>query len=254
MHTPLPTPLTPVLPVWFAGGANDKSKPAAQAPGEEPQRSTDRIRVLLADDHQLVRAGLRLLLAEMKPFEVVAEAGDGLEALRMIELHAPDIALLDVSMPGMSGLAALREVRAKHPQTKVLVLSMYDNQEYVTDAIQSGAAGYLLKDCAVDELARALAAVARGETYLSPSVSRQLARAIANPGGGVADSPLTPRQEEILRLVAGGRSSKEIAQQLGLSVKTVETHRAQIMDRLAIRDLAGLVRYAVRSGLISSEE
>ncbi len=254
MNSLLPASRPPSLPAWFAGAESEKSEATAPALDGESQCTTSRIRVVLADDHQLVRAGLRLLLAGMNQFEVVAEAGDGSEALRLIALHNPSIALLDVSMPGMGGLEALREVRATHPHTKVLLLSMYDNQEYVTDAIQSGAAGYLLKDCAVDELARALAAVARGEIYLSPSVSHQLARAITHPGGGVAGSPLTPRQQEILRLVAGGGSSKEIAQQLGLSVKTVETHRAQIMDRLAIRDLAGLVRYAVRSGLISSEE
>ncbi|MEQ1803939.1 MAG: response regulator transcription factor [Burkholderiaceae bacterium] len=254
MNTPLPTPLLPRVSTWFAGGTNVRSEPVQDAPHDVPQRAIGRVRVVLTDDHQLVRAGLRLLLAQMPLIEVVAEAGDGFEALRQIALHEPAIALLDVSMPGMSGLEVLREVRARHPQTKVLVLSMYDNQEYVTEAIQAGAAGYLLKDCAVDELARAMAAVARGETYLSPSVSHQLVRAITHPSGSLADSPLTPRQEEILRLVAGGGSSREIAQQLGLSVKTVETHRAQIMDRLAIHDLAGLVRYAVRTGLISSDE
>ncbi len=211
-------------------------------------------RVVLADDHQLMRAGLRLLLDAMPDIEVVGEAGDGFEALHLVARFEPEVALLDIAMPGMTGLAVLREVRAKHPKTKVLLLSMYDSRDYVTEAIRSGAAGYLIKDAAVDELARALAAVARGETYLSPSISSQLAQAIMSPAAAAADSELTPRQEEVLRLVARGRSSKEIALELKLSIKTVETHRAQIMDRLDIRDLAGLVRYAVRTGLVSSDE
>jgi DNA-binding NarL/FixJ family response regulator len=211
-------------------------------------------RIVLADDHQLMRAGLRVLLDAMPDIEVVGEAGDGFEALHLVARFEPDVALLDIAMPGMTGLAVLREVRAKHPKTRVLLLSMYDSRDYVTEAIRSGAAGYLIKDAAVDELARALAAVARGETYLSPSISSQLAQAIMSPAAAAADSELTPRQEEVLRLVARGRSSKEIALELKLSIKTVETHRAQIMDRLDIRDLAGLVRYAVRSGLVSSDE
>ncbi len=211
-------------------------------------------RVVLADDHQLMRAGLRVLLDAMPDIEVVGEAGDGFEALHLVARFEPEVALLDIAMPGMTGLAVLREVRAKHPKTKVLMLSMYDGRDYVTEAIRSGAAGYLIKDAAVDELARALAAVARGETYLSPSISSQLAQAIMSPTAKAADSELTPRQEEVLRLVARGHSSKEIALELKLSIKTVETHRAQIMDRLDIRDLAGLVRYAIRIGLVSSDE
>jgi DNA-binding NarL/FixJ family response regulator len=239
---------------WFARAGNGSTGPALGSAGPAPQPSTVRIRVVLADDHRLVRAGLRLLLAGMPQFEVVAEASNGSEAVRVVAQHAPDIAVLDVSMPGVSGLAALREMRATHPNTKVLLLSMYDNQEYVTEAIQSGAAGYLLKDCAVDELARALSAVALGQTYLSPGVSRQVARAISNPKEKGPDGLLTMRQAEILRHVALGQSSREIAQQLSLSIKTVESHRNQIMGRLGIRDLAGLVRYAVRNGMISSEE
>jgi DNA-binding NarL/FixJ family response regulator len=212
------------------------------------------IRVLLADDHQLMRAGVRALLDDMAGVEVVAEAGDGLEALRLIALHAPTIALLDIAMPGMNGLDVLRAVRARYPATQVILLSMYDSSDYVAGAIQAGAAGYLIKDSAVTELAQALAAVAAGGRWLSPRISRQLAEAIANPAGAPATTELTVRQEEVLRLVARGRSSKEIARQLGLSIKTVETHRAQIMDRLDIHDLAGLVRYAVRNGLVSSEE
>jgi DNA-binding NarL/FixJ family response regulator len=212
------------------------------------------IRILLADDHQLVRAGLRSLLDSMDGIEVVAEAADGAEALRQIAQLAPDIALLDIAMPGITGIDVLREVRIKHPGTKVLLLSMYDSRDYVTSAIQAGAAGYLIKDSAVVELSQALAAVASGQTYLSPRISRQLAEAISHPVPLGATAELTLRQEEVLRLVARGRSSKEIARELTLSIKTIETHRAQIMDRLDIHDLAGLVRYAVRNGLVSSDD
>jgi DNA-binding NarL/FixJ family response regulator len=203
------------------------------------------IRILLADDHQLVRAGLRSLLDSMDGIEVVAEAADGAEALRQIAQLAPDIALLDIAMPGITGIDVLREVRIKHPGTKVLLLSMYDSRDYVTSAIQ---------DSAVVELSQALAAVASGQTYLSPRISRQLAEAISHPVPLGATAELTLRQEEVLRLVARGRSSKEIARELTLSIKTIETHRAQIMDRLDIHDLAGLVRYAVRNGLVSSDD
>lgn len=210
------------------------------------------MRVLLADDHHLVRAGLRALLAELPDVEVVAEAGDGAEAVQLAGQHHPDIALLDISMPRLGGLAALHPMQRAAPATRVLLLSMHDDDAYVTEAIHSGAAGYLMKDCAVEELALALRAVARGDCYLSPAISRKLALAFKR--GAAATPVLTSRQTEILRLVAQGRSSKEIARTLALSIKTVETHRAQIMERLGIRDVAGLVRYAVRSGLVTAAE
>lgn len=227
--------------------------PTPRRRGEAPA-ATPRVSVVLVDDHQLVRAGLRLLLETMPQFEVVAEARDGQEALHQIATQAPAIALLDVSMPGMNGLRALREIRTRYPRTRVLLLSMYDNPEYVTEAIQCGAAGYLLKDAAVDELARALAAVARGETYLSPAITSHVLRAMSAPSAVGDSGELTLRQEQVLRLVTRGHTSKEIALALGLSIKTVETHRNQIMKRLGIHDLAGLVRYAVRSGLIADDE
>jgi len=210
-------------------------------------------RILLADDHNLVRAGLRALLESMPGVEVVAEASDGEEAVRLVKELAPSIALLDIAMPRLSGLAALREIRISAPATRVVLLSMYDNHEYVTEAIQSGAAGYLIKDAAVNELALALAAVERGDTYLSPSVSRKLAQAFITRAEPAQESLLTARQTEVLCLVARGFSSKEAARHLNLSVKTVETHRAQIMDRLDIHDLAGLVRYAIRNDLVGDE-
>lgn len=210
------------------------------------------MRVLLADDHRLVRAGLRALLTEIPEVDVVAEACDGLQAVALTQQHQPDIALLDISMPNLGGLAALRQLGDAAPATRVVILSMHDDDAYVTEAIRAGAAGYLIKDCAVEELAQALQAVARGDCYLSPSVSRKLAHAFKN--GANAAPVLTPRQTDILRQVAQGASSKEIARALNLSIKTIETHRAQIMERLSIRDVAGLVRYAVRSGLITAAE
>jgi DNA-binding NarL/FixJ family response regulator len=213
-----------------------------------------KLRVLMADDHKLVRAGLRALLDAMPDVEVVAEVSDGMEAVRLVTELVPDVALLDIAMPILGGLPALHRIQAAGLATRVVLLSMYDNDEYVTQAVRAGAAGYLVKDAAVEELALALAAVRRGDTYLSPAISRKLAQAFTAGVDGQASVALTPRQTEILCLVARGRSSKEIARDLDLSVKTVETHRAQIMERLEIRELAGLVRYAVRIGLVSTDE
>ncbi len=211
------------------------------------------MRILLADDHKLVRAGLRMLLDAMPDVEVVAEVGDGVQALRLTLELQPDVALLDIAMPELSGLLVLHRVVEAKLKTRVLLLSMYENDEYVMEAVRAGAAGYIVKDAAVEELALALAAVARGDTYLSPSISRKLAQAF-NSGEAGAANVLTARQTEVLRLVALGRSSKEIARELELSIKTVETHRAQIMARLDIREVAGLVRYAIRSGLIAAND
>jgi DNA-binding NarL/FixJ family response regulator len=208
------------------------------------------MKVLLADDHRLVRAGLRALLDAMPSVEVVGEATDGEEAWQMIQELQPEAALLDIAMPKLSGLAVLQHVKAKGLATRVLLLSMYDNDEYVAEAVRAGAYGYLIKDAAVEELGLALDAVRRGDVYLSPAISRKLAQAFS---GGVRPTPgLTARQTQVLRLMALGNSSKEIARELDLSIKTVETHRTQIMDRLEIRDLAGLVRYAVRTGLVDA--
>lgn len=210
--------------------------------------------ILLADDHNLIRAGLRSLLEAMPDLCVVGEAADGTEALRMAQDLQPSIALLDIAMPGMSGIEVLRELRRHSLPIRVILLSMYDNKEYVLEAVQSGADGYLIKDAAVNELALALAAVQRGDTYLSASVSRKLADAFAGRNEPQAGPSLTPRQLDVLRLLARGSSNKEIARELDLSVKTVETHRALLMERLGIRDLAGLVRYAIRNGLISDQD
>jgi DNA-binding NarL/FixJ family response regulator len=209
------------------------------------------IRVLLADDHALVRAGIRSLLNAMDEVEVVAEASSGEEAIELAASSRPDVVLMDIAMKGITGLEAAARMRSRNPEARVVILSMHSGEEYVLQALRAGAAGYLLKDAATGELELALRSVMRGESWLSPAVSRQVVEGYAQRAGGEqAPEVLTARQREVLRLVASGKSTKEIAFLLNLSVKTVETHRAQIMERLGIRDVAGLVRYALRTGLV----
>ena len=209
------------------------------------------IRVLLADDHSLVRAGIRSLLGAMADVQVVAEASSGEEALELAAREQPDVVLMDIAMKGITGLDAAARMRERHPGVRVVILSMHSGEEYVLQALRAGAAGYLLKDAATGELELALRSVMRGESWLSPAVSRQVVEGYVQRAGAEAPPDvLTARQREVLRLVAGGKSTKEIAFFLNLSVKTVETHRAQIMERLGIRDVPGLVRYALRTGLV----
>jgi len=209
------------------------------------------IRVLLADDHALVRAGIRSLLNAMDEVEVIAEASSGEEAIELVAQNQPDVVLMDIAMKGITGLEAAARMRSRNPEVRVVILSMHSGEEYVLQALRAGAAGYLLKDAATGELELALRSVMRGESWLSPAVSRQVVEGyVQRAGGEQAPEVLTARQREVLRLVAGGKSTKEIAFLLNLSVKTVETHRAQIMERLGIRDVAGLVRYALRTGLV----
>jgi len=213
------------------------------------------LRVLLADDHALVRAGMRSLLRDIEGVEVVGEAADGGQALALAERERPDVVLLDIAMKGMNGLEAAARFRELHPGIKVIILSMHASEEYVLQALRAGAAAYLIKDSATAELELALRSVMRGETYLSPAISRQVVEGyVQRVGAGAGEDPLTPRQREVLKRIAEGRSTKEIAFDLGLSVKTVETHRAQIMERVGIRDVAGLVRYAMRTGLVPPEK
>lgn len=210
------------------------------------------IRVLLADDHTLVLAGIRGLLTRLPEVEVVGESADGRETLRLAEALRPDIVLLDIAMPGMNGLEVAQRLADVDPAIRVVILSMHASEEYVLRALRAGAAGYLLKDSAVAELELAIRAVARGETYLSPPVSKRVVDEYVARTGGIPDplAALTPRQREILQLVAEGHTSKDIAQRLGLSYRTIETHRNQLMKRLGVTDLTGLVRFAVRSGLV----
>jgi DNA-binding NarL/FixJ family response regulator len=212
------------------------------------------IRVLLADDHALFRAGVRRLLQSCEGVEVVGEAADGLEALRLSEQQRPDVLLMDIGMPGLNGVEAASRLAREGSRPRVVILSMHTGEEHVLRALRAGAAGYLLKDASPAELESAVRSAARGEAYLSPAISRYLVDDYVrrtSSGGGPLDR-LTPRQREVLQLIAEGNTTKAIATRLGLSVKTVETHRAQLMERLEVRDLAALVRLAVRLGLVES--
>ena len=212
-----------------------------------------KIRILLADDHALVRAGMKSLIESAEGFEVVGEASNGREAVRLAKALKPDVALFDIAMPELNGLDAARRVAAECPEVRVLILSMHSDPGYVREAMQAGTAGYVLKEAGVEELELAIRAVLRGERYLDPRVSKQVIEGYVRALEGEARPALTPRQREILQLIAEGRSTREIAERLHLSVKTVETHRAQVMDRLGIRDVAGLTRYAIRIGLVTDE-
>jgi len=213
------------------------------------------IRVLLADDHHLVRAGFRALLNSLGDVKVVAEAGDGDAALRLIEALQPDVALLDIAMPGLNGLQVAARAAQKCPSVRVIILSMHANEEYVLQALRVGAAGYLLKDAGTSELELAVRAVARGDTYLSPPVSKPViedyVRRVSSPPGSL--DRLTPRQRKVLQLIARGCSTKAMALELNISVKTIEAHRAKLMEQLDIHDIAGLVRYAIRVGLVPTD-
>ena len=213
------------------------------------------LRIVLADDHRLVRAGVRALLEKIRLGEVIAEAGDGREALELVAAHQPDIVLLDIGMPNLNGLDAIDRIRKGSPETKVIILSMHVNEEYVVRALRSGVSGYLFKDSAVDELERAIHSVAAGQTYLSKRISKPTIQAyLSNTNRIYAPlDELTPRQREVLQLIGEGKNTKEIADLLGVSIKTVEAHRLRLMRRLGIHDLPGLVRFAIRTGLVSAE-
>ena len=219
--------------------------------------ANDPMRVMIVDDHTLVRAGIRMLLSSIENVEVVAEASDGAEAIAAIAQYEPDVVLMDLTMKDIGGLEATARIKAEHPDTRILILSMHANEEYVLQALRAGAVGYLLKEAATAELEIALNAVSSGEIYLSPPVSRAVVDGYISRTEGGEPGPedgLTPRQRQILRLIAQGLGTKEIAYKLEVSVKTIETHRAMLMERLDIRDVAGLTRYAIRQGLISADD
>jgi DNA-binding NarL/FixJ family response regulator len=220
------------------------------------------IRVLLADDHELVRAGISALLQNIPEVEVVAEANDGHEALHLVATLQPQVVLLDIAMPGLNGLETAARITETFPGVRVIMLSMHADEEYVLQALRAGATGYLLKGARRPELELAVTAVARGETYLSPAASKHVVGEYVQRTTGTQElkeaepgpaERLTPRQREILQLIAEGQTTKEIARTLNLSVKTVEMHRSQLMERLQIHDVAGLVRYAIRTGLVSPD-
>lgn len=212
------------------------------------------VRVMIVDDHKLVRAGIKALLAQIPGLEVVSEADNGRQALSYLSSHEVDVVLMDIAMPELNGIDATSFIKQKYPLIKVIILSMYSNAEYVGRALRAGASGYLLKDAVPVELELAINSVVAGGTYLSPSVSHHVVENFLTGQERVQDvDRLTPRQREIWQLIAEGCTSKEIAAKLGISVKTVETHRQQLMEKLGAHDLAGLVRKAITSGLISPQ-
>lgn len=223
---------------------------------ERPERTGRKpVRVLIAEDHHLVRAGLRNLIKSFEEIKVVGEAADGREAIALVAKHHPNLVLMDISMPSLNGLEATRRIVKDHPQVAVLVLSMHSGEEYVFQAFSAGARGYVIKEAAPIELELAMRAVHRGEVFISPALSGRLVEQYLDnaPTEPQAFERLSPRQREVLQLIAEGKSTKQIAALMHASVKTVEAHRAALMLRLDIRDVAGLVRYAIRHGLISSD-
>lgn len=210
-------------------------------------------RILLADDHALVRTGLRLILDAEPDLEVVAEAADGYEALDALADTPVDLAILDIAMPRMTGLQAAREINRLHPHVRILILSMHDNEQYFFEAIKAGASGYVLKSVADRDLLEACRAAMRGEPFLYPGAVTALIREHLNrsrSGEPAAGSILTSREEEVVKLVAEGYSTREIANTLGISAKTVERHRSNVLQKLGLRDRLELTRYAIRTGLI----
>ena len=210
------------------------------------------LNVVLADDHALVRAGLRMLLEAMPGITVLGEASDGHQAISLVAQLAPQLIFMDIAMPGLNGLEATARIVRQWPDVKVVMLSMHQDEQYVRQALKMGASGYLLKDSATTELALAVQAVRRGETYLSPAASKGVltdyVQRLRNDTAPVVR--LTPRQREVLQLIAEGCSTKEVAQRLDLAVKTVETHRTLLMKQLDVHEVAGLVRYAMQTGII----
>ena len=211
------------------------------------------VRVLLADDHALVRRGVRLILEQEPDLEVVAEAADGTEALHLVRDLDIELAVLDVAMPGLTGLQAAREIKVAAPETKILLLSIYDNEQYFLEALKVGASGYVLKSAADRDLVQACRAASRNEPFVHPGTMTALVEEYlyrSRSGRPVPDSVLTPREEQVVKLIAEGATSKEIAETLFISVKTVERHRANVLSKLEMRDRLELTRYAIRRGLV----
>ncbi len=214
------------------------------------------IRVVLADDHELVRAGLRALVDGCAGMQVVGEASNGAEALARARNLQPDILVMDLSMPEVDGATATERIRRECPQVRVIALTAHDDRAHLTRLLQAGAAGYVLKRGAADELVRAIRSVAAGATYVDPTLAGSLLRTVAHPFGAdgrAATDPLSDREEEVLRRIAWGESNKEIARSLGISTKTVETYKARIHDKLGLRSRTDMVRYAVRLGWLTDD-
>jgi DNA-binding NarL/FixJ family response regulator len=210
------------------------------------------MRLMIADDHSMVRGGLKLLLDRQPDFEVVAEAGDGAEAVAVALEHRPDLCILDVSMPKLTGLQATREIKLQAPEIDILILSMHDDERYLFEALKAGAAGYVLKTEADRALVDAVRAVSRGEPFLTSAAQRRLVRDwMADPSSGPSE-PLSPREQEVLKLIAEAHTNREIGEILHLSEKTVESHRGNLLRKLGMRDRGELVRYAIRRGLVEA--
>jgi len=208
------------------------------------------VRVMLADDHEMVRQGLRVLL-EREGFEVVAEAPDGREAMKLCETHNPEVAILDLAMPLLNGVDAAREIIKTNPRTKVVLLTMHTEDHLILESLRAGVTGYVLKTKASGELIQAIRAVCRGEMFLTQTISRTIVQAFVR-NNDLPELPISDRERQVLQLVAEGKTNKEIATLLGISVKTAESHRSNMMDKLNIHDTAGLVRYAIRKGIIQT--
>jgi DNA-binding NarL/FixJ family response regulator len=205
------------------------------------------MRILIADDHGIVRSGLKLLLDRQADMDVVAEAEDGVEALEKVLSEKPEVVILDVAMPRMTGLQATHEIKKQAPDTQVLILSMHDDERYLFEALRAGAAGYVLKQAADQDLVDAVRAAARGEPFLTPAAQQTLIREFLERG---EQPELTPREQEVVKLIAEAHTNREIAEILHLSEKTVESHRANVLQKLGMRDRVELVRYAIRHGLV----
>ncbi len=214
------------------------------------------IRIVLADDHTMFLSGLRSLLEKEPDFEVVAEVKDGREAVRVAHEKRPDLVIMDVSMPGMNGIEATREITTTLPRIKVLCLSMHSEEQFIAAVLEGGASGYLLKECALDELLLAIRTVMANQIFLGPTITTTVVQSYRAQRAAIQSSPfslLTPREREVLQLIAEGHSTKDIAARLHLSIKTIDTHRHRIMDKLNIHSVAGLTKFAVRQGLTTVE-
>ncbi len=210
------------------------------------------IRILLADDHKIVRQGLRSLLVANQMFDVVGEASNGQEAVRLAETLAPEVAVLDIGMPLLNGIDAAKEIGRVSPRTRTILLTMHEEEGFVLKSLRAGIRGYLLKARAADDLMQAISEVCKGKIYLSPGISETVVQAYLNASAPPAD-PLSDRERQVLQLIAEGKRTKEIAQILGVSTSTAESHRNHIMQKLDIHEIAGLVRYAISKGLVSTK-
>ena len=214
------------------------------------------VRLILADDHKIMREGLRALLAKQKEIEVIAEADSGRGVIELCSQLHPDVVVIDISMPDLNGIDAARQITRQAPDIKVIALSMHSDKKYVKEMLAAGASGYLLKDAAFEELGMAIATVLKNKTYLSPQITDTVVKDYVNehvPKDSIASTALSAREREVLQLISEGKSTRDIAAKLYVSVKTVETHRKQIMDKLGLNSIAELTKYAIREGLTSVE-